>query len=174
MKRLYYIRHGLSLANQNSYWSGRSDVPLVQEGIDQAKQAGEAAKAHPIDLIVASPMLRTRETARHVAEAIGYPFDDIQFLDLLKERDFGPLEGTLWTKTSAAMLNDGSTLPEGVETVAEVLARAQKAYEHLQSLPAENILVVGHGSVGRALRHHAVPGADFHERIPNATLVRWI
>ena len=36
--KIYFIRHGESLTNQTGTWTGWSDVPLTDKGIEDAKK----------------------------------------------------------------------------------------------------------------------------------------
>lgn len=146
MKHLYFIRHGLSVMNETGFFSGRSETDLSPTGIKQAIKAGQKMKDYQIDFIISSPMKRTVHTASLIAEQINYPVSKILLNDLFIERDYGPLEGA----------NYFPNLKEhpGVETAEEIQQRADQAYEYLKQLKEyDNILIVSHGSFGRALRH---------------------
>jgi len=168
MKHLYFVRHGLSVNNKKGIFSGRTETPLAPEGIEQAHLAGQKAKALHIDLIVSSPMERARETASIIAGEIGYPLDAIELHDFFMERAFGVLEGEPYSPNMH--LDD----VEGVERSEEILERAKQGVAYLRSLPQDNILVVSHGAIGRALRHTVNSEIPFHgsERFDNADLVQ--
>jgi len=153
MKKLYFVRHGLSVMNKKGIFSGRTETPLSEEGVSQAQLAGQKLKALEVDCLVSSPMGRAHQTAELIAREIRYPSNKIIISELLNERDFGPLEGTPYEPD----LGDSA----GVETVAELIARADKAYDFLANLPYDNIVVVSHGAIGRALRHHINPEIPF-------------
>lgn len=168
MKHLYFVRHGLSVMNKKGKFSGRTETPLDPDGIAQAEVAGREAKALHIDLIVSSPMERCRETAAIIAQQIGYPVADILFEDLFMERAFGVLEGTEY-RTDVDLEQH-----EGVESAEAIVARARKGVEYLQNLKHDNILVVSHGAIGRAVRHVLHPETPYHgsERFENAKVVQ--
>jgi len=153
MKHLYFIRHGESVMNKQGIFSGRVETPLTTEGKSQVRKAGESLKAIRIDCIVSSPLGRTMETAELLAELIGYPKDKIITTPLFTERDFGPLDETKY-------LPDLGDL-EGVESIDTVISRAQEGLDFLRSLPADTILLVSHGAIGRALRHCLNPEIPF-------------
>src|SRR5690606_2527197 len=71
MKKLYFIRHGLSVMNRQGVFSGSIDTPLTDEGRKQAKRAGKLARDFGIDYIVSSPLARALETAQIIAGEIG-------------------------------------------------------------------------------------------------------
>lgn len=174
MKKLYFIRHGLSQMNIEGRWSGTSETPLSAEGRKQAKVAGQHAKGLAIDYIVCSPLSRALETAKIIAEEIGYPIDKIHTNSLFIERHWGELEGEKWDPD----LNlDGIV---DIETKDNVIKRARLAIDFLNTLDAHNILVVSHGSFGRAMRHHLTDHIYENQRskndkgIPNAEIIQWI
>ncbi len=170
MKQLYFMRHGLSVMNKQGVFSGRDDTPLAEEGIEQCKKTAELVKKLGIDTIVSSPMKRTMESAAIIARAIGLPEDKIVVSDLFIERGFGPLEGT--TYTTKMDLDE----TKGVEHSSDIIKRAKAGLKLLNELDADIILVVSHGSLGRALRHVIDPNIDFHktERFNNAEVVKLI
>ena len=59
---LYVIRHGEVDLNVKKLLNGRNESSLTQEGIRQAKQSCEELQNQKIDLIICSPLKRTKET----------------------------------------------------------------------------------------------------------------
>lgn len=171
MKHLYFVRHGLSELNkQGRRAGGGTETPLAPEGHGQAHKAGAHAKTLRIDHIISSPQKRAHHTAQIIANEIGYPESDIVLNSLFVERHFGELEGSQWAPD---MNIDGFA---DVETTDTLLHRMHVAYEFLQTLPYDNILIVSHGSTGRALRHIIHPHIPFRESepFPNAEIVQLI
>ena len=176
MKHLYFVRHGLSQQNLGGAFSGQTDSQLTDEGRHQARLAGQQAKDLNIDYIICSPLSRTRETAKLIAREIGYPIKKIRINSLFIERSFGTLEGKPWEPD---MDLDGFS--DDMETFDEVLERAKQALDFLQTIKADNVLVVGHGAFGRAIRHYLDPNFPFENKtandrtaLPNAQIIRWI
>ena len=64
--RIYIIRHGETARNREKVLQGRSDMPLNENGIRQAEQAGRWFRQHDIRFAraYASPLIRAVETAR--------------------------------------------------------------------------------------------------------------
>ena len=172
MKRLFFIRHGLSKLNIDGLYAGRTETPLVEKGRLQAKKAGKLAKEHNIDLIVTSPLSRSVETAQIVAAEIGYPSDKIVVDDRLIERDFGKLESQPWSSSHTYKYQ----VEHGAESNEKLLKRTRDFLNWIENQPAENILVVGHGASGRALR--SLIKIDFPMSRPspliNAKLHQWV
>lgn len=63
MNRLILLRHGQSEWNKRNLFTGWVDVPLSEEGIDEAFKAGDAIKDLPIDVIVTTTLIRAQMTA---------------------------------------------------------------------------------------------------------------
>jgi uncharacterized phosphatase len=168
MKHVYFCRHGLSQLNLDGKWAGSTETPLTAEGRKQAKLAGLEAKKLDIDYILCSPLSRAHDTARIIAGEIGYPVHDIDVNSLVVERHFGSLEGQTWDPD----LNlDGIS---DMETEDSLLERARLTLKHLETIDAGNILIVSHGSFGRAFRHILHPEIPFRgsDRFHNAQIVR--
>ncbi len=176
MKKLYFCRHGQTEMNTLGHFSGTTETPLTTEGRKQAKRAGKKAKDLNIDYIISSPLSRAVETAQIIAKEIGYPIDKIHTNELFIERHFGDLEGRAWNPD---LDMDGIA---DIETRDTVLERARLALEFLETIDADNILVVSHGSFGRALRslflphipYHQTSGGRRHLAIPNAEIINWL
>lgn len=170
MKKLYFVRHGLTEMNVAGVWSGTTETPLTSVGREQARQAGVSARKLNIDTIACSPLGRAVETAELIAKEIGYPLDNIHKSSLLIERHFGVLEGQAWDPD----LNlDGFADIESKDTLVN---RARLALEWIQTLPGDTILVVSHGSLGRALKHAVDPSVPFEQvsKLHNAEIVAFI
>lgn len=63
MSRLILLRHGQSEWNKKNLFTGWIDIPLSQEGIKEALQAGEKIREIPIDKIYTSTLIRGIMTA---------------------------------------------------------------------------------------------------------------
>lgn len=63
MNRLILLRHGQSEWNKRNLFTGWVDVPLSQEGINEAFKAGDRIKDLPIDIIITTTLIRAQMTA---------------------------------------------------------------------------------------------------------------
>ena len=170
MKKLYFIRHGLTEMNVLGLRAGSTETPLTAEGRLQAKKAGKKVKALKIDLIVSSSQGRAVETANIIAEQISYPLSKIQTNDILIERHLGEAEGQKYhPHTDVEKV-------AGVEPATAIIERASQSLIWLNTLPAQNILIVSHGSFGRAMRSLLQPEYQFNDPEPilNAQIIRWL
>lgn len=180
MKRLYFIRHGESEFNKAKVWNGPTDTPLTKKGRRQAEQTGQDMKRQglAVDVVIASPLIRAHETAKHVVSALGIPSDEIVINDQLVERDFGKMEGRRDLVATTKYIFDESAIDpyEGVERLVDLQNRMDNFLAYLQTLPHDTVLVVGHGGSGRALRR-AIQKEPLKKRgksLGNAELVRFI
>ncbi|MGQ9499381.1 MAG: histidine phosphatase family protein [Dissulfurimicrobium sp.] len=71
MTTLYLVRHGRTMANLEGRFAGRTDEPLIEEGVAQATAAGRLLAQEYIKTVYTSPMLRTVQTAAIMAEFLG-------------------------------------------------------------------------------------------------------
>lgn len=184
MKKLYFIRHGESQAQVSGDWT-TPESPLSQAGKIQAEQAAAEAIAEKIrfDIIVSSPYERALQTARIIAQHLGYPKDQIVIKDILKERFYGFLESDI---KSVDFFKDHTYKDvddiKGAETIEALQKRAELALQELKKLPQDTVLVVSHAAFGRALRrviNKQPPSYEYEgdrnlHQIPNAELVCWI
>ncbi|MFI5270552.1 MAG: histidine phosphatase family protein [Candidatus Saccharimonadales bacterium] len=166
MKKLYFVRHGETPLNVEKLFSGQIETPLTKKGVAQARTTAKLIKQTipKIDLIIASPYTRTTHTAQIIAERIGYPSDKIVFHDLLIERSYGDLEGTSTERYYKPNMHMDIDHIETVETVKDLQDRAQKALDLVRTFDDHDvILIVGHGSFGRALYRAANNLPHTHE-----------
>lgn len=60
---LVLLRHGESEWNRKNLFTGWVDVPLSQEGIEEAKRAGKRFSSIPFDIVFMSSLIRSKLTA---------------------------------------------------------------------------------------------------------------
>lgn len=151
MTKVYFVRHGQSEDNVAGVTSGAErDALLTDEGRAQARIAGQQLRDKSIDLIVCSPMKRARETAQLIAEQIGYDTAHIIERKEFTERFMGVYSGMDHSKYRAA--NESGETHESLESTESMLARVTKGLDWLHGHKAENIVVVAHGGIGRAVK----------------------
>jgi len=69
MVKVMLVRHGETDWNREQVFRGRIDVELNRNGREQARALAEATRMFQIDAVYSSPLSRSLETARIVAEA---------------------------------------------------------------------------------------------------------
>ena len=87
---LYIIRHGKTDWNLRHKLQGKTDIPLNEEGIKMAKEAGEQYKDVHFDVCYVSPLTRAQVTAKLLLEGRDVP---IITDERLAEMGFGIYEG---------------------------------------------------------------------------------
>jgi 2,3-bisphosphoglycerate-dependent phosphoglycerate mutase len=136
----YFLRHGETTSNEQDTIAGTLDVALTPRGQEQAKLAAQALRHHGITAIYSSGLRRARDTADHVARAIGVP---VTIIADLAERDWGELEG------KPRALRQAGVTPPGAESPDEFRRRVARA---LARIPPEGVpLIVAHSGVFRVL-----------------------
>jgi 2,3-bisphosphoglycerate-dependent phosphoglycerate mutase len=60
--KLILLRHGQSVWNKENLFTGWVDIPLSEEGIQEAKRAGDSIKNIPIDVVFTSSLIRAQMT----------------------------------------------------------------------------------------------------------------
>ena len=127
--------------------------PLVEEGRRQAIELARvvAARDEPIDLIICSDLLRTRETAAIVRAALG-PVE-LRVMPAFRERRLGGWNLLPIADTEAQMAA-GQT-PPGGESSAEFRARIAQALTLITPALDRRVLLVASKGVGRVLRELA-------------------
>lgn len=158
------VRHGITEFTTRKLFSGSggADLPLIAEGVEQARRAGDwIAAGTGADAIVASPLLRTRQTADEIAAALDVP---VQIDDGFAEVAFGDWDGhsfgdiaRQWPEEMDAWLASTSVAPPGGESFDAAAARVDAARQRLLGEHAgRTVVVVSHVSpiklmVGAAL-----------------------
>ncbi len=142
---LVLVRHGRTAANAQGRLLGRLDVGLDAEGARQAAALREAVG--PVDRVIASPLLRTRQTAAHLEVGAGPAGTrPVQLDDRWIELDYGAWDGRPLADVPldawAQWRQDADFAPEGGESLAEVGARVRRACEELAAEAAEHDVVV--------------------------------
>ena len=145
-------RHGATAYSLEKRFSGSggADLPLAPLGEQQAEAlAREIAARGGVDAIVASPLLRTLQTAERVAQATGAPID---IEPGIAECSFGEWDGHTFAEVSerwpvelAAWLASTDVAPPGGESFAECRDRVDRARRDVLTRHAgQRVAVISH------------------------------
>lgn len=160
--RLLLLRHGQTERSAQRRYSGRADLPLTELGESQAAAAAaRLALTEGVAAVVSSPLLRARQTAQPVADALGVP---LTLHDGLIETDFGAWDGLTFAEAQAQdpdlhtrWLTDTSVAPPGGESMDEVHRRVRRMRDQLiAEHGAETLIVVSHVTPIKALLRMAL------------------
>jgi broad specificity phosphatase PhoE len=155
--RVYLVRHGATELSAEDCFAGDTDVPLSDIGRDQLQKLSRRLAEEPIAAVYASPLARTMETARILAQPHGKP---VAARDGLREISHGRWERKrrsevekLYPEEYARWETDPySFAPSGGETGLAVTARALPALlEIVAQHPGKRVLVVSHKATIRLL-----------------------
>jgi 2,3-bisphosphoglycerate-dependent phosphoglycerate mutase len=157
---LVLLRHGQSEWNQKNIFTGFVDVPLSEQGIEEAERAKLSLKHYKFDAVFCSALSRAQETARIVLEG-QKPAE--YFCDpSLNERHYGDLQGKNKDEIRAQYGADQVQIwrrsfdvrPPGGESLKDTCARVMpyfiKEIEPRLRL-GKTVLVSAHGNSLRAL-----------------------
>ncbi|MBR5486325.1 MAG: histidine phosphatase family protein [Oscillospiraceae bacterium] len=86
--KIHFIRHGLTQANLEGRYIGRTDEPLCAQGIAQIKHLMEECDYPKVSKVYTSPLMRCVQTAEML-----YPNTQIKEVAELLEMDMGKFEG---------------------------------------------------------------------------------
>lgn len=75
--KLYVTRHGRTQWNVEKRICGIADIPLVEEGVEQAGALAQEARGKGIDRIFCPLLVRAVQTAQIVLETVGAPLRSI-------------------------------------------------------------------------------------------------
>ena len=148
--KLYVVRHGQTDVNINNLINSLNDDDLNENGINEAKELANKIKDIDYDLIICSPLTRTK----HTASIINFKNKEIIYDKRIIERNAG-----LLTKAPLKSIdrNDWWNIKpkydyKDSETVIEVLTRISSFLDQIkEKYYSKNIIVVTHGGVSKAI-----------------------
>jgi len=145
-KTIYFVRHGESHGNVSEYKAGL-DPDLTERGEEQALLVSKRFVGVPVDIIIASPLIRARKTGERISEKIGAPvvIDEVVAEWRIPEKMVGVLKSEC--PSMVEMIDDEFALHgvfPGGESFTELKARALQAMKKLESRTEENLLVASH------------------------------
>lgn len=158
MTKLLMVRHGLSLANQEGFFAGQADVPLLPAGRLQARATGEFLRQHyAVDKVYASDLVRAGETGAVLAEMLACPLETDQGLREIyagawQRQTFDYLTAH-YPESYGVWRHDigKARCPEG-ESVAEMGGRIRKTLERIcRENPGKTLAIATHATPIRAM-----------------------
>jgi ribonuclease H / adenosylcobalamin/alpha-ribazole phosphatase len=149
---LILLRHGATSHSLEKRFSGTGgqDLPLDEVGVAQAHAAAQWLRGHGgVQVLVTSPLGRTRETAAHAGEVLGL---QPRVVDGLRETSFGDWDGHTfaevrekWPAELDAWLSASSVAPPGGESFDAVARRVRRTRDELLAAhPGQTVVAVTH------------------------------
>ena len=169
-RRLLLIRHGQTTYNATGRMQGHLDTELSEVGLSQARAAADLLVDKQITAIVASDLIRARDTAAVIGEKLGIKVDVDK---RLRETHLGDWQGMTSAEVDeqypgarAIWRHDPTWAPPQGESRVDVATRARPVIDELmRAHPAwdEGAVVVGaHGGAISALTCHLL-GLQHHQ-----------
>ena len=154
---VYLVRHAQTASSAVDSFNGQRELPLTEQGREQARKLGERLRGVRFAAVYRSPLGRTAATAALVA-----PGRAAQILPGLIEIDYGGWEGLSPKEAEAqdperyaAWVADPTRVsPPRGETAAQVAERALAALEEIRSqheASSQPVLAVSHKATLRIL-----------------------
>ena len=151
---IYLIRHGETILTPLRKFSGIGplDPALTDKGLSQAELIAKEVVRLKADILIASPLQRTRQTADAISRATGL---EIIFDEAWYELSFGTWDGMAFEEVKEKFpedyqnwLNSASYAPSGGESYEQASTRVDEALEKLVAqYPGQRVLVVTHNGI---------------------------
>jgi uncharacterized phosphatase len=175
MTEIYLIRHGETEWNRLGRTQGGSDIPLNEQGRQQALETARALeriamkKLSPLDLplggVYSSPLQRAWETAEIICDRLGVETQSIVGEPRVVERHYGSAEGLLIAERKA-LFGDRNAIPDA-EPWESVTRRGIAVMEHIRmNHRNQRVLVVAHGGLINSVLSKLTDGEYTHKMGP--------
>ncbi len=147
MTEICLVRHGQTDWNFQEIIQGREDIPLNEVGKKQAAQSALFLQNEKWDVIISSPLVRARETAQVIADAVGLGV--IHLDERFMERNFGEASGK---PVSEFRKKIAAGKVEGMETDEELVERCFSALQDVaKKHEGKRIIIVAHSHAIKAI-----------------------
>ena len=151
--KIWVARHGQTDLNHAKRMQGRTDCPLNETGIRQARLSRQNIGDVSFDAVYASPLARAQLTGSIIGNV---PLSEIIVDERLIETDFGKYEKCKYYLMSPAMtaywmMPKRFPTPPTVESIDSMKERASSFLRELETKDYDNVLIACHGGIMRAL-----------------------
>ncbi len=145
--KIYLIRHGETDWSLSGRHTGRTDIPLTEQGQIQAKQLADYLKGLGVQKVFSSPSQRAKETCR-LAGFLSHAIVDEE----LHEWDYGEYEGmtTAEIRKTAPLWTIFKQGAPGGESIGDMGQRVNQVMGRLRSIPGD-VLIFSSGHFLRSL-----------------------
>jgi broad specificity phosphatase PhoE len=157
MTQIILVRHGQTPWNKDKIFRGSKDIPLNEQGREEARLAGEWLQGETIHAAYTSPLSRSRDTAQAIAQPHGVEVKDLPGLSDLCYGDWEGLPLVEIKVKYTELYRQWETAPHmvrfpGGETLAELRGRAWSALQEVTFRHQEQtILLAAHRAVNKVL-----------------------
>ena len=178
-KEIIFIRHAESQANVDGLWHGRTDGPLSEVGEASLEALAKRMSRWPVDLVVASPLERTRRTAQAISAEVEFDEDFIE-MDVGKWEDlsFEETDRDHREELEAAFTDWDVPMGGTGESLNQVGRRAFAAMNKVLDRlgDGQRAVVVTHGGFLQTILERHLPGRGrrVHPIASNTSLNRFV
>ena len=172
--RVFLVRHGETERSITRQHTGRTDIPLTEEGRRQAKRLGARLAREQFHLVLVSPLKRALETCR----LAGF-VDHAELEPDLMEWDYGAYDSL--TAVDIRKERPGWTPWEGGfpggETLDDLTVRADRVLARIRPVEGD-VALFAHGHIlrvvtARWLDQPAVMGARYYLATGTLSVLGW-
>lgn len=166
--KIHLLRHGLTDANEEGTYIGKTDLPLSPEGLRQLLEARETFVYPRATRFFSSPLMRCRQTLE-----VLYPGSQPTLCPDLSECDFGQWEGRRvadlkYDETFQRWVEGSQKDIPGGESAAAFQARVQRGFEALvqevlRSRDTDAVLCTHGGVIMMILAAYGLPRREMKE-----------
>lgn len=164
--KIYLVRHGESEGNLSNIHQGESS-PLSFEGMRQADRLAARFEGVQIDKIIASPFMRTKQTAEAIAKETGIEIEfDSRAKELIRPSVVigrsarEPEIRKIWDTIYSHRHEPGYRYSDE-ENFFDFKKRLMSFIRDLEKRPEEDLIVVSHGYAIRAMIGIMLFGDEF-------------
>lgn len=172
--RVVLVRHGATEWSESGQHTGRTDIPLTEEGRRQAERVAVRLAGEKFALVLVSPLVRARQTARICRYGDAAEVDP----DLV-EWDYGAYDGRTaddirrerpgWTPWNGGF--------PGGETLDEVAARADRVLARVRHVEGD-VALFAHGHIlrvvaARWLEQPPLEAARYYLATATVSILAW-
>lgn len=161
MPSLVLIRHGQSIWNLQNRFTGWVDVPLSDQGVQEAREAASKISSMSFDVAYTSALSRAKRTLAIILETLSWDIPVISD-QALNERHYGDLQGLNKDELRRQYGDDQvkiwrrsyDTPPPNGEALKDTAARTLPFFERCimgDIRQGRNVLVVAHGNSNRSI-----------------------
>jgi len=150
--KYFVMRHGEAENNVKQILSSKEEHPhhLTEKGVSDVKKSADKLNKEKIDIIIASPFVRTKETAELVAETLDLDKKEIQYDKRIGEHNYGDFDlgpvakyHEYYSSLEEAFVKP---LPNGENYNDSRVKAGEFIYDLENKFSGKNILIVTHES----------------------------
>ena len=155
--RIILVRHGECQGNREGLFRGRSDFPLNEQGLVQAKELAIEMKQYKPFKVFTGPLSRAKQTALTISQEC---HTEVEICEGINNIELGPWEGQnkqfiaqKYPEQWKTWLHEPEKLSvPGIETLQQVQRRASRELSKIvKDFTGKTVIIVSHRAVLKPL-----------------------